>query len=69
MNTINIFDVQESVIAFAKANAHPQTKSYSGFYAGDGERWMKCADLEAAQESHLKYIFFVSGDTATIYQG
>ena len=66
--TTTIFDLQKNVIQFAKNNRESHTSIYSGFYAGDGENWIKCADHEAALSSKLKYIFFIKGDTATLYQ-
>lgn len=57
-----IFDVQESVVSFKKNSGLGD-----GFYAGDGSRWIKCADFEAASCSGCRYIFFVKGNTVTLY--
>lgn len=68
MNKINIFDAQKSVIDFAKSLKQQTGGSdHRGFYAGDGEQWIKCADHQAALETNQKFIFFVSGDNATVY--
>ena len=47
------------------------TKNYirKAFIAGDGnEFWLKCVDLQTADESGLKYIFFKDGNEMTLYR-
>lgn len=63
MNT-NIFEAQESVIAFHKS----MDTCHGTWYAGDGAQWIKCDNCECAQATKLRYIFFVNGRKATLYQ-
>lgn len=58
----NIKEVIESAVNFANSKAFPK-----GFYAGDGDFWVKCDDHQAAQNTKLKYIVFINGKDATIY--
>ena len=63
MNNNNIKDVIEAAKAFSKTQSRQK-----GWYAGDGEFWVKCDEHEAAMQTRLKYIFFINGEETTVYQ-
>ena len=59
----NMKEVVQSAIEFSKKQNYPK-----GFFAGDGDFWIKCDSHEVAQNTRLKYILFVIKDEATVYQ-
>lgn len=57
-------EIVKSVIEFSKKTPYPK-----GFYAGDGEFWLKCDDVQSADNTRLKYIFFIDAQgNATCYK-
>lgn len=64
MTTTNIKEAVENCRKFANENNFNR-----GWFGGDGaDFWLKFADFEPAQNSRLKYIFFIDGKNITAYQ-
>lgn len=57
-------EIVNSVIEFSKKTNYPK-----GFYAGDGDFWLKCDDFQTADKTCLKFIFFIDATgNATCYK-